>query len=237
MAIIDVKFFSSVLCRNESFSVIIPWNADIKTSRVIYLLHGFCGDNRDWVEAGHANEIAEKYGVCFVMPNANNSFYLNQDNGPKYFEYISKEVLNEAIRLFGFGNNLYIAGLSMGGYGALAIGLSDLRYKAIGTFSGVVLIEKKVGALNQPFMKAIKDSIKEENTINYLINKRKEKVNYIFQYCGSNDGLYNMNKEFSKKLEDISNHFTFKTDNRGHEWQAWRDCLNWFLEEITKNNY
>ena len=139
MSIINIKYFSNLVHQNVGYNVIIPEKADVKTSKVIYLLHGLYGNSYSWMISGNAVDTAEKYNVILVMPDGFNSFYINHKNNHKYFDYISQEVIEHAKKIFTLSGPWYIAGLSMGGFGALLIGLKNNVFEAIGGFSGALV--------------------------------------------------------------------------------------------------
>ncbi|MEZ5096894.1 MAG: alpha/beta hydrolase-fold protein [Nocardioides sp.] len=90
---------------------------------VLYLLHGLSDDHTAWLRQTRATRYAEQAGLALVMPSAGRSFYADEAQGHRYWTFVAEE-LPEVVRAF-FGLSqqpatTYVAGLSMGGYGAQA---------------------------------------------------------------------------------------------------------------------
>ena len=130
------QYFSVVLKRQVTFSVVLPVDVFTPQGKIeyidgpfptMYLLHGFSGNHMDWLYNGHIMELAAMRRIAFVMPNGENSFYLdNPRSDQAYSEFIGKELVDVTRRLFPLSHKreeTYIGGLSMGGFGALRNGL------------------------------------------------------------------------------------------------------------------
>ena len=151
MAFLQIQFFSDVLNVASTVNVILPEanqgigikaaeNAELP--KVLYLLHGYSDDHSIWMRRTSIERYASRYRLAVVMPAVNHSFYTNEAQGEKYFDYVSQE-LPETVRTFfrvsSAPEDTYVAGLSMGGYGALKLALTyPERFRAAGSFSGVV---------------------------------------------------------------------------------------------------
>lgn len=148
MALLHVNFFARTLGMGMSMDVILPeggqgigvngipeWN-DGKTDKLLhdgtgklptlYLLHGTSDDSTIWQRRTAIERYVSDKKVAVVMPNVHLSAYTDQKMGYKYFTYISQEVPEFCQRYFNCSDKPeenFIAGLSMGGYGALKIGL------------------------------------------------------------------------------------------------------------------
>lgn len=109
---------------------------------VLWLLHGSSGDNDCWVRFTRIESWAEQYKIAVIMPDCRLSAYCDMKKGPGYFTFVTEELPAACRKLFpileGRQNN-FIGGLSMGGYGAMKIGLrlAD-RYSLILNLSGGV---------------------------------------------------------------------------------------------------
>ena len=125
MAVFTGSFLSAELKRHTSVSVILPHDTSSCPSSgfpVLYLLHGKTDDNNSWLYRSNIERYASERGLCVIMPDVELSFYSDMVNGSKYFSYVLEElpemvrtVLHVSMRR----EDTYIAGVSMGGYGAL----------------------------------------------------------------------------------------------------------------------
>lgn len=146
MAYVDCKLKSQILQSAVDvklyFPTDLPAEVGYTIKGVLTLLHGFtnCGD--DWMQMTAAPRYAADNGLVLVMPDCGNSFYQNMVYGGAYKTFVTEEMpvlLNRMFKLPQRREQNFIAGLSMGGYGALFLGLSrpDL-YAGCASFSGAV---------------------------------------------------------------------------------------------------
>ena len=123
----DITFRSAALGRDMPYRVISPENrADAKLP-VIYLLHGGGGGFRDWSNYSDVARFAES-GALLVMPEAESSYYTTAVDPPedRFEDYIVHDLIADVEAKFPVATgrtNRAIVGLSMGGFGAVKIGL------------------------------------------------------------------------------------------------------------------
>ncbi len=139
VAVKDPIFYSSSLQRNMHYRVIIP--RDYATGGrvpVLYLLHGLYGDYQNWDTRTGLENYVQNFHWLIVMPDADDSWYTNSATIPadKFEDYIAKDLIAEIdgkYRTIHDGHARAIAGLSMGGYGAVKLGL---KYPELFIFAG-----------------------------------------------------------------------------------------------------
>jgi len=127
-----VTFYSQSVARELAFNIILPagYESSGKRYPVLYLLHGRGSNLDSWVEMGVA-EYASSYDLIVVMPDVGASWYVNwveSSGGEKndWEDYITKDLIgyvDSHFRTFARRAGRAIDGASMGGYGALALGL------------------------------------------------------------------------------------------------------------------
>ncbi len=137
MAYIRMEHFSRVLGMDMSIDVILPERRDGMSDEklslcdlpVMYLLHGTSDNHSAWQRQSSIERYAMKKGIAVVMPTTHIGAYTNQACGAmRYYDYVSQELPTICETFFPVTKNSekrYIAGLSMGGYGALKIGLRN----------------------------------------------------------------------------------------------------------------
>lgn len=136
MALIQVNFLSKTLMRTVPINVILPVDKllfpgmperEDKPYKTLYLLHGIFGNYTDWVSGTNIQRWAQENDLAVVMPSGDNMFYVdNPKLGNYYGEFIGKELVEITRKMFPLyrrRKDTYIAGLSMGGYGAIRNGL------------------------------------------------------------------------------------------------------------------
>ena len=109
---------------------------------MLYLLHGLSDDHTAWLRYTSVERYAAAAGLAVVMPAVNRSFYANERHGGRYWDFISEELPKTVGRFFRVSQDprdTYVAGLSMGGYGAMKLALSRPdRFAAAATLSGAL---------------------------------------------------------------------------------------------------
>jgi putative tributyrin esterase len=129
MAWIRFQMNSQTVSMPVSFDALLPDNAENskgKKWKTLYLLHGFGGDRNDWLlKARLAQLVRERLtGDCplmTVLPEGQNSFFVNLPNGHEYADYLCRELpafIEENFPVLSGVKNRFIAGMDMGGYGA-----------------------------------------------------------------------------------------------------------------------
>ncbi len=127
-------------------SVIIPESYKKNQARynVIYLLHGYSGDNTTWLRMAPLPVLSDRYSVMFVCIDGDyNSWYLDSPikSNSRFETYVTREVIafiDSAYRTVAFVNGRSICGSSMGGHGALTLLAKHLELYAAGSsISGV----------------------------------------------------------------------------------------------------
>ncbi len=146
MAYLECKLKSQILQTTVGvklyFPTDLPAEVGYTVRGVLTLLHGFTNSGDDWVQMTAAPRYAADNGLVLIMPDCGNSFYQNMVYGGAYKTFLTEEMpvlLNRMFKLPQRRDRNFIAGLSMGGYGALFLGLSrpDL-YAGCASFSGAV---------------------------------------------------------------------------------------------------
>ncbi|MBN1640447.1 MAG: esterase family protein [Anaerolineae bacterium] len=147
MALIRMDHVPETVKVNLPLNVILPdpgrmGGVPVARRKVLYLLHGLSEDATAWQRYSSIEALAAAYGLVVVMPSAGRSFYTDQPNGQRYFAYLTDELPQYLADVFGLAprrEDTYIAGNSMGGYGAFkAALLRPERYAAAASFSGVL---------------------------------------------------------------------------------------------------
>jgi enterochelin esterase-like enzyme len=148
--VITRQIQSEAIAQEKSYNLYLPPNwCNLDNLPLLVMLHGYYGDNTDWVNQGHLDEAAtglilagEIDPLIILMPDGDNSFYINGSQGD-YETYIVTELVGTVDQDFPTAatrETRFIGGLSMGGYGALYLGLRyPEMFSAIGAHSPAIL--------------------------------------------------------------------------------------------------
>jgi S-formylglutathione hydrolase FrmB len=238
---------SDILGKSMPFSVLEPPVLPAGAARelhVVYLLHGYGGDHASLDKKGLSDRlfVAETEGriphVFVVLPQGERGFYLNwHDGSRRYEDYLVREVIPAAEEALGLAiprERRHIAGVSMGGYGALLVGLKHPEmFESIASISGVIFDEEKaIEFVNNRFLDwridirrmlgdgTDKAFLERNNPYSLIEALAPEKRPRLFVAVGTDEPE-------SRRL--ASSNFHQFLDRRGdeHEWVAFQGGHNW----------
>lgn len=247
---------SQVLSMDTGLGVILPYDRPAERQqepcKVLYLLHGL-GDNcQAWTRYTAIETYARRKGIAVIMPEVQRSFYFDMAHGMNYFTYITVELPALCSRMFGIAGSredTYVAGLSMGGYGALKCGFvrNDL-YRGCASFSGALDIHRVMADnLNDRFVDEFlavlgKDlTILDQDNLYYQAERiaalPREKQPDVYITCGTEDFLHDNNRRFCDCLETLPLDFTYQEWPGVHDWFFWDESIRrtldrWFPEDL-----
>ena len=232
---------SAVLRKKVHLEVILPSETLPESGKfpVIWLLHGLSDDDASWVTLTSISRYAREAGFAVVMPDGGRSFYADMACGPKYWSFVSEELPRVCRSLFPLSDKRednFVAGLSMGGYGALKLALNfPERYAGVAAFSAVANIRAWISEVitSDPMLcHEMKMTFKDDNAISEsgsdlfeLLNKlvsAKAEIPHIFHACGSEDFLIKYNREFRDlvRKNNVEN-YTYLEEPGVHNWEFW----------------
>ena len=178
MAVIHGNFYSKTLENGVQIEIALPEpirDGAKEPLPVLYLLHGNSDDATVWQRRTSIERYADQYGMAVVMPGVQRgSAYTDQVNGEAWYTYIAQEVPDMARRYLKISQrreDTFVAGLSMGGYGAMHWALREpQRFRAAITLSGAVGSRIPTGySLSDIKRTSGQDRQKRENRESYAI--------------------------------------------------------------------
>ncbi len=231
MSFITCTFQSNILQKSVQFNVILPQN--IKQARVLYLLHGLSDDYSAWSRHTCIERYANEFGFVVIMPDGGKSYYTDMSTGDMYYKHFTEEIFTYIPSVFNINckrENTFIAGLSMGGYGALKFALRNPElFFGAASLSGCVDVCHRLKtdprwkmAKTQVF--GAESQVKEsENDLFYLLKNNHFNTFpvHIYLACGTEDFLYKDNLLFAEELKKyrLSHQISFSTGI--HDWIYW----------------
>lgn len=246
---------SQALGVETSVNVLLPEAEAIQRKNrpipTLYLLHGLSGNETDWMRYTSIERYAWPYYLAVVMPAVNRSFYTDMAHGAAYFTYVSQELPQAMEALFPLSQDReerFVAGLSMGGYGAFKLALRfPERYAAAANLSGALEMQLAYRMEKSPFaLKEMLDTFGpeadflagEDNLWNLAegLKAAPQKAPKLFMVCGTEDELLPANDhffaDFGKSLS-----IQYHREPGAHTWDFWdahiQRVLNWLpLEKL-----
>lgn len=254
MALMHVDFFSDVLGIAVNMDVIVPQHSTrligMNTAKAggpyptLYLLHGLSDDHTIWQRRTSIERYVAGLPLAVVMPTVQRSFYTDQKEGYDYFTFISEELPAVCEQFFDLSTareDRFAAGLSMGGYGAMKLGLRcPDRYAAVASLSGALDIERRFreGA-DSPYARELrrtfgtkKQFVGSDNDLFALAEKLAASDGArpaFFVCCGTEDGLIDENHDFIDAFGERLN-MTYEEGPGIHSWDFWDAWIQRVLE-------
>jgi S-formylglutathione hydrolase FrmB len=248
MALLNVDFFSYVLGMGCTAKVILPQSAPEqpakKPYKTLYLLHGLSDDQTAWTRWTSIERYANERGIAVVMPCVHRSFYADRKNCGRYFTFVSDEMIKIMEEMFPLSNkreDRYAAGLSMGGYGAVKLGLScPEKFSVAASLSGALDVVGRIGVADEPFRSEFADLLKDDETrkqndLFYLaekLDKSAQPKPRLYIWCGTEDFLYDDNVKFKKFIEKTSFTVKYEESAGDHSWGYWDEKIKTVLDFI-----
>ena len=254
MILNEVHFFAETLGFHTTMDVLLPQRtlAEMKSKRgprvrTLYLLHGHSDDHTAWQRWTSIERYAEGLNLAVVMPAVHLSFYTDMVHGGRYWQFISEEVPAVVRELFSLSSRRednFVAGLSMGGYGAFKLALTyPERYSAAASLSGAVDIREVVNAhghrndktwlagMRNVFGDLSKVPGSKHDLITLARRAAKAPVKpRLYQCCGTEDFLYEENLRFRDTVRMLPLDLTYEEGSGEHNWAYWDQMIQRVLE-------
>ncbi len=259
----------SILSHPVRYSIYLPpdYSSSERTYPVVYLLHGYTDDNTGWLQFGEINRLADEAiaagtipPMIIVMPDADSTWYVNSYDGKEKFEdFFIKEFMpavEKTYRIKAEKRYRGIAGLSMGGHGALIMALKHPElFAATAPLSAAVFDDDAISTMPDGWYESTfgpvygrglkgKDRINEtfkKNSVLQLVNSMKaddlKKIRYWID-CGDDDFLIKGNCLLHIALTEKQVPHEFRVRDGGHTWTYWRtgiiDGLNFIGDSFRQ---
>ena len=250
MALIQVNYMSKALFRIVPLNVILPVDRfDADTDRyltdkdhkykTLYLLHGLLGNYTDWVSQTRIQKWAEEKNLAVVMPSGDNAFYFKSRTPWNDYEtFIGEELPAITRRMFPLSDkreDTFIAGLSMGGFGAIRNGIvfSDTFSHIAGLSSALHIFddlseEADIGLFDN-LEEASKTNLNPKIAANEMFREKKSMPRF-YMACGRQDDLLKANMDFRDFLKENGADVTWDEEDAGHDWDFWDSQIRKVLE-------
>lgn len=260
MALFQISYHSNVLGKQIELNVILP-EAHLSSDTLrrdkdgkwpmVMMLHGYTGNHTLWLRRTAIELYAQEHGIAVIMPDAGKSFYTDMVHGERYMTYIAEEVPEQVRQWFPVTRDpehTYIAGLSMGGYGAMKIGLAyPDKFKAIGCFSGALMItqlqEEHITEDQPDFVKRLEvdlplvygtlgagnDSIDDPFYLAKALKAKGIAFPELYISCGTEDFVYEQTLEFTSLLDTLEVPYERTEEAEDHNWRYWNREIDRFF--------
>lgn len=212
--------------------------------KALYLLHGMSDDQTIWCRRTSIERYAADYNLAVIMPTTGLQWYTDAPGAQKWWTYVSEELPLLMADMFPQispnPEHTFAAGLSMGGYDALKLGLRGKgRFSHVASLSGAVNIarlhEEQDDPADSKFFNGIFGTEKEAaGSFNDLISAaeelKKEDRPRVYMWCGTEDFLYGHNALMRDHLLALGYDLTYQESPGDHQWKYWDEKIQRVLE-------
>jgi S-formylglutathione hydrolase FrmB len=243
-AIQTIQFRSALLGKTLPYTVVLPrdyYSARVRRYPVLYLLHGLGGHYSDWTTKTNIAEYAQQYRMIVITPEGHDSWFTDSSTVPadKYESYFLKELIADVQRRYRTIETRHgraIAGLSMGGYGALKFGLkSPGTFIFAGSLSGVTEAAswseadlKNLAWIRgslQPVFGPAGSETRKANDLFEIVRQmsaaRLAALPYLYLDCGTEDVMFSSNERFAALLRAKKIPHEYRELPGNHSWAYW----------------
>jgi putative tributyrin esterase len=245
MALIRCDFAAETLEIDTSMTVLLPQREDDAPPPVLYLLHGLSDDHTGWTRWTSIERYAAAKGLAVVMPQVHRSFYANEAYGMRFWDFLSQELPRVVERFFRVSTrraDTYVAGLSMGGYGAFKWALREPeRFAAAAGLSGALDLAYMQQFDLRPHMRELVGRVfpdrvvagGDEDLLHLVKTADPARLPRLMLRCGTEDHLVKQNERFVAACRRAGVELDAGFGPGAHEWAYW-DCqipavLDWML--------
>jgi S-formylglutathione hydrolase FrmB len=245
MALLHTHFFSEVLGLQCTMDVLLPQKPSRPALPVLWLLHGLSDDHSIWQRRTSIERYADGLDLAVLMPNVHRSFYTDMRHGLPYERFIADELPVIARHLFHLSarrEETFVAGLSMGGYGAFKLALKyPGRYAAAASLSGALDMAsrwergERIGEMELIYGGSPADT---PNDLMFLARRLAadpaQPRPRLFQCCGTEDFLLGDNHAFRDQALGLGLDLVYREAPGNHTWAFWdthiQQVLAWLAD-------
>jgi len=248
MSFLDFHFFSEALGLTCSAHIILPQATKAQIGMAggrtresyptLYLLHGLSDDHTIWTRRTSIERYAAERNIAVVMPSVARSFYQDTASGAKYWTFVSEELpalCQHYFPLSAAREDTFAAGLSMGGYGALRLGLARPdKFAAVASLSGALDLTRRLREVGkasaridrQEWIGIIGPELQAPADSNlWLLASKVASASgphpALYLACGTEDELLADTRTFRQHLDAVGLPLTYHEGPGAHEWGYW----------------
>lgn len=246
MAFIQCNFASETLGQGVSVNVLLPQTTEKKPHKVLWLLHGRGDDHTAWMRQSSIERYSVERELAVVMPAAGLSYYQNMHGGLRYADYIDHElpkVMRSFFPISEAREDNFIAGLSMGGYGAMRSALLyPERYAAAASLSGALdtaafgdtAEADRIAMLQMVFGEQFNELRgTKADLLTLLKSASVAKLPRLFACCGVDDFILEHSRAFVKQCAESEIPLKYIENEGEHNWHYWdrmiQEVIDWLL--------
>jgi len=226
MALCTLRFFSRSIQKHDCMNVIVPDGRG--PFPVLYLLHGLSDDYSIWLRRTSIERYVGDMRLMVVMPDTHRFFYVNdpRPGGPAYEDHFIRDVIGSVDRIFPTirrRTGRAVAGLSMGGYGAMMLAMRHpSKFAAVAAHSAAFGFGRKIRTDwgIDPLSNALPRGKYDVFALARKLAKARRRLPIRFD-CGTEDFLLENSREFHAHLTKLGIAHEYAEHPGRHDWAYW----------------
>ena len=252
--LITDSLFAPALGRVRRVNVLLPKGFDTTRSYpALILLHGFGGDHSSWTAGARLSEHLGSTQIVLLMPDGENSWYVNSVTHPanRFEDYIADDIVRFGARRYRIDTaRLAIGGLSMGGYGALEIGLRHSgRFHFIAGLSASLDVPMGIPELERNHREQLRPSLVEafgadssgfwkDHDLFHLIHRlQRGSAPFLYLANGIQDEFprrLHYYRSFADSLRTFNLPYEYHEAPGRHNWDYWDQEIRAVLDRLRE---
>ncbi len=217
----------------------------------IILLHGVYGSHFSWLYQAGAHEVlntyeADIYPFILIMPsdglNGDGSGYLPHKSGLDFEKWIVNDVISAAQHYFSEiteKSEIFISGLSMGGYGALRLGMKyPEKFAGISAHSAITNLDDLQSFIEENIRSKLSEEIIKKSSVISNAIAHRSNLPPLRMDCGTSDPLITSNRRLHEELNNAQINHLYEEFKGEHNYEYWtkhlRDSIEFFSSLCQK---
>ncbi len=245
------SLFAPSIGITKKYSILLPKDyTPAARYPVLFLLHGYSGGHTDWTSRTNLAGYVVNDSLIVVMPDAENSWYVNSRSDPRrrFEDYIVNDLRSHIAGRYSIDSTrIAIAGLSMGGYGALVLALRHPTvFRFVGSLSGALSLPRDLEAWEKaPWGRNLAPSLRSafgtyDETLDLCALVRKQqnaRLPYLYLVIGTSDGFPTFlpaNRTLTDSLRAYKIVYEYHETPGGHNWKFWDTEIQLLLKKLRQ---
>lgn len=240
-----LSVYSSSMRKQIPVCVVLPegYEASQKSLPVLYLLHGHGGDHLNYLARTDLGKLADRHGFMVVCPSAGNNWYWDLEHMPeqRYETFVSSELVahvDSAYRTLPGKQGRGIAGLSMGGHGALYLAARHPEvFGAAASMSGGVDLMPFPKNWNLAALLGPQEQHADRwraHTVLAHVPQLKAAGMPLWIDCGTEDFFMEVNRNLHQALLQAQVPHSYQERPGAHNWTYWGESLAYQAEFFSR---
>jgi S-formylglutathione hydrolase FrmB len=235
-----MQLMSKALGRHITYTVLLPDGKDVGPGPypVLYQLHGASDDHSAWLNLSNLVRHVRDMPLIVVLPDGALSWWSNLNRRTRYEDFVMEDLANHVQQTFHVREGkAAIGGLSMGGFGAIRLGLKyPDRFCSIWAHSSAIRTAEDLQQwIDQGYFPPDTDV---HDLDCYALVKKLDRLTMprLSFDCGTEDFLIEHNRHFHAFLEEHKVPHTYNEHPGAHTWDYWdthvQEALNQHAQEL-----